>query len=380
MTVDEEAIEKAKTFNAPIKQHNRDFEATARSLEGWLAERLPDASSVEVLPIETPKGTGVANETLLFDARWREAGKETRGGFAARLATDNPLWMDADVGRQFKMYEALANIPGLPVPRAIGYEPDSGLLGTPFFVAERIAGRVPGDNPHYTEAGFVFNATPEQRRTMWEDAVRKLARLHQVETDRFDFLERPHLGESGLEQELRHWRNYFDWARGDREDDLIEFAFEWLVSNLPDPAPTSLSWGDARVGNMIFDDWQVKAILDWDQVSLAGPEADLAWWIQMDRFAWNILPGVGDPDDLIDLWEAETGRKAQDLHWHRVFTAFRLSTVMFKLHAQIFEAGLEGKATAELALKTGSIEQLAILLGKPLPGPSTTGIPELKRH
>ena len=369
-----------RDYVAPLKQHHRDFEAARRVLLEWMAARLPQAGELRIGPIQTPTGTGVANETLLFDASWAEGGTRVDTGFAARLGTTDPLWMDHDVSRQYQMYQVLADVPGLPIPRPVGYEADPGVLGTPFFVAQRIEGQVPPDRPHFTKDGFVAQATPRQRRDMWEDAVRHLARLHRVDSGRVRFLERPELGGSGLEQELRHFRNYFDWARGKRENETMERGWEWLEANLPAPAPTSLSWGDARIGNMIFHDFRVRAILDWDQVSLAGPEADLAWWIQMDRFAWELLPGIGSPDELIELWEAETGWQVQNLHWHRVFTAFRLAAVMFKLHAQMHAQGLEGKATYELALKTGSIEQLAILLGLPLPGPSTTRVARLLRH
>ena len=130
------------------------------------------------------------------------------------------------------------------------------------------------------------------------------------------------------------------------------------------------SWGDSRIGNIIFRDFRVQAILDWDQVSLAGPEADLAWWIQMDRFAWETLPGIGTPDELVELWEAESGLRARNLHWHRVFTAFRLGAITLKLHEHMHAAGRGPWTPPELAFRTGSVEQLALLLGLPRPGPS----------
>ena len=44
-----------------------------------------------------------------------------------------------------------------------------------------------------------------------------MARLHRAPATRFAFLERPRLGESGVAQELAHWRIYYDWASAGRE-------------------------------------------------------------------------------------------------------------------------------------------------------------------
>jgi len=236
-------------------------------------------------------------------------------------------------------------------------------------VAERVDGLVPGDRPHYTESGFVAEASGEQRRRLWESAVDALARLHAVPAARLAFL-RPSSGRSGLDEELRYWRGYTDridigagWNR-----DMLERGWEWLIGHQPRDVPSELSWGDARIGNMLFRDFEVVALLDWDTVSLAGPVADLAWWIQMDRRSWELLPGLGRPDDLLERWEYRTGREVAHLRWHLVFTAFRLGVIRMKLRRMMVADGLLPAAEALPDARNESIQLLALWLDETPPG------------
>ena len=124
----------------PLKGLQRDTEQVRRALAQWLAPRVDADRVVAVSPMTTPEGTGVANETLLWDATWRAAGHECSGRFVTRVASTRPLYLDADIEVQAKIYQALADADDVPVPRVYGYEADPGILGAPFFVMERIPG------------------------------------------------------------------------------------------------------------------------------------------------------------------------------------------------------------------------------------------------
>ena len=363
----------------PIMRHHRDMEAARAALTEWLGAHLPGVSDLNLDPITTPGGTGVANETLLLRGRWREGGQPRDGGFAVRLAAEDPFWVDADIRTQFLMYEALADEPNIPVPGVIGYEADPRFLGGPFYVMERIEGQIPPDLPHFTEGGFVHDASPALRRQLWEEGVRAMANVHKADVRRLGFLHRPHLGEGGLRQELNYFRSYLDWARKGRTYDMLETGWEWLNANLPTDSQQGLSWGDSRIGNMIFRDFRVVAVLDWDTVSLAGPETDLAWWIQMERNAWEKLEGFRHPDDLVDYWESLTGWKVRHLHWHRVFTAFRLGSVSVKLHERMAKHGLIPADEVEERARVASGQQVALLLGLTPPGVVTAEPVQMNR-
>jgi aminoglycoside phosphotransferase (APT) family kinase protein len=344
-----------------LKRTARDPERMRTVLADWLGPRVAPGAGFSVSEIVMPEGTGVANETLMFDAAWTASGREQSQGFVVRIASDNPLYIGADLRIHHDMYAALASHDGVPVPRVYGYEADPELLGAPFFVMERIHGRVPGDQPPWPTSGFVFDATPDQRREMWENAVAVLAALHQVDVDWFGFLDPPD-GVSGLANHLGYWRRWLDDPSTGAPHDTVEAGHDWLLAHLPAPQPTALSWGDSRFANIMFDGTRVAAIFDWDTVSLSGPGADLGWWRFMDGPA-SALPGIGTGDELVERWQELTGRVATDLEFYDVFTSFRLSAILMRLFSQMSAAGTIPPDLAEQqARNSGPIQALAAQL------------------
>src|SRR5438067_1206548 len=154
----------------PLKRSARDPERIRGVLAQWLAPLVGADGPLTISPLDAPPG-GVANETFLFDATWTSGGHDRNGGFAVRLATDTPLFIEQDIEKHARCYEALADVPDVPVPKVYGYEGDPGLLGTPFFVMERIEGDIPRDFPSWRDEGFIVDADPRRRRAMWESAV-----------------------------------------------------------------------------------------------------------------------------------------------------------------------------------------------------------------
>ena len=79
------------------------------------------------------------------------------------------------------------------MPRVLWLEEDPGPLGAPFFVMERVEGRVPPDVMPYTYEGNWLHAASDAEREHLEAAtVGLLARLHdQVPVKEAEFLELP---------------------------------------------------------------------------------------------------------------------------------------------------------------------------------------------
>ncbi len=79
--------------------------------------------------------------------------------------------------------------------------------------------------------------------------------------------------------------DYYRWVSGDRPQPLIERCFAWLEEHWPDDeGPTALSWGDSRIGNVLYRDFTPVAVLDWEMAGLAPREMDLAWMVFLHRF------------------------------------------------------------------------------------------------
>ena len=357
----------------PTKVQLRDLAEVRPALQAWLRAHTPAGSDLVVDDVRLPSGAGVANETLMVQASVKVGAGRRAAGYVVRVGATEHLFLGMDVHTHYKIYEVLSREPHIPSPPVVGFEPDPGLFGHPFFVMERIEGRVPSDNPNFYESGWVVELAPEARREMWRDTVAVMARLHRLDPGKFAFLERPHLGANGLEQELKHWLNYAEWCGGTRFP-IVGKASQWLVDNLPTHPPPGLSWGDSRMPNIIFQGTRCAAVLDWDMVSLAGAECDLAWWTLMDQ-NYTIgrgIPrpaGLGTPRETVALWQELAGRPAENLDWHLVLNALRSRLVMVRLPAMLKAAGLITPEQAAQLSENGEMEWLGGLLDAPSAGP-----------
>jgi aminoglycoside phosphotransferase (APT) family kinase protein len=58
---------------------------------------------------------------------------------------------------------------------------------------------------------------------------------------------------------------------------VFDEALEWLVAHRPEPERLSLCWGDAKIGNVLYDpaNGDVSALLDWEMARIGDPEMDL---------------------------------------------------------------------------------------------------------
>ena len=296
-----------------------------------------------ITAMRTPSGTGVANETVIFDVARSGAPAGSIEGYVARLATPDSLYLDYDLAVHYRMYETMMAFPSVPTPRVLGYEADAAAVGAPFFVMEKIDGVVPTDRPSWATQGFVVDAAPAQRRALWERTVRMMAELHRLPVEPFLFL-RTGAANSGAGDALDYWMRSLRWARPAEPIPLVAECEDWLRAHPPDV--TALSWGDSRLPNVIYRDGTPVGLLDWDLVSLAGPQTDLAWWILMDPPESRRLAGIGTHDELIDLWEEISGERATDLRWYLAFGAYRLAAIFAKLFSMMVA---QGHMTAEAA-------------------------------
>jgi aminoglycoside phosphotransferase (APT) family kinase protein len=308
---------------------NRDIERTRRGLGEWLTPRIPGATSVEVRSLTAPKANGGSSETYFAVLDVKSAGETRRQEYVLRFKPFEPrMFFRENFDEQHKLLTFLAAESDVPVPAIHFYEPDASVLGAPFWLMEKVEGDVPPDNPPYTATGFVFDAPPERRRQVWLSGLEAATKVAKVDVARMPRIVDLKPGESGLDENLRHWAAAMEWACEGEPNPLLWKTIDWLWANKP-PGETGLSWGDCRIGNMIFRDWSCVAVLDWDTITLAGPQLDLAHWLTMD--AWLTdgqglvhLPGIGTREETIAQWEALMGRPADHLAWHEVLACFRL--------------------------------------------------------
>ena len=362
----------------PIPEQ-RDLEAARGIVAGWLAERVPGATDVEVGPISGPAFTGFSNETLLFDADWTIGGERSTEPLVLRVKpTQHTVFMESDFESQYRVLESLGTRTTVPVPTVRWFEPDDGYLGAPFFVMDKVDGRAPTDTPPYTVGGWLIEeSTPAQRRTLVESGIDALAAVHGVDWRDLglDFLDKPQYGRLGFEQQLRYYEASYEWADPDREPPPVAAAtLDWVREHAPTDDPEiALVWGDARINNQLFGpDYHVRAVVDWEMVTLADPMMDLGWWLFLDRHFHEGMPatrmeGFPTREAMVARYEAASGRTARDLEFYEVFGGLRFAVVMMRL-AHLLVGFELMPPDNDMAANNAVTRVLADLLDLPSPG------------
>lgn len=341
-----------------ITTSTRDPEALGRQIETWMATVLPPGASPSVSNVVTPEGNGMSSETILFDAAWTLDDQRVERRCVARIEPEMdkvPVFPTYELAQQFDVMSLVAEATDVPVPETLWYEADRSHIGAPFFVMGRIDGTVPPDVLPYTFGDcWVDAATPEQRARLQASAVRALAGVHTitVETHDLSALQFDTPGATSLERHLAWWEGYHEWVVGDRRSPLLDACFAWLREHLPAEAgPDALSWGDARIGNMMFDDFECVAVLDWEMAGVAPPEVDLGWMAYLHLFFQDLATDLGAPglpdfmraSDLAAAYEAASGRSVHDLRWHIAYAAMRHGVIMRRVteRAVLFGEAIE---------------------------------------
>jgi aminoglycoside phosphotransferase (APT) family kinase protein len=321
----------------------RDRDDLHRRLTVWLGGKFPRP---EISELVVPESNGMSSETLLFDASWDDQGERRTQSCAARLRPDPsnaPVFPVYDLERQFRVMTLVAEHSSVPVPRTLWFEPDDAALGSPFFVMERVDGVVPPDVMPYPFGSWLSEAAPADQQRLQRGAVGVLAAIHDMEVSASDiaFLELDRPGESALRRHVADTRAYYQWvAEQGARSPLIERAFEWIDDNWPaGEGDTVVSWGDARIGNMMFRDFEPVAVLDWEMAAVGPREIDLAWMIYLHRFLDDLalqleLPGMRHfmrRDDVAAAYQSFTGYAPRDLDFYTLYAALRHAIVMSRV-------------------------------------------------
>ncbi|WP_274912018.1 phosphotransferase family protein [Streptomyces sp. WZ-12] len=329
----------------------RDPDALTGRLTAWLGTRLPGARATHTT---VPASNGMSSETLLFDIDHPDpsslqlpapTGPDGTLRCVLRLAADPAAYTvfpRYDMPRQYRTMRLVADHTDLPVPRTLWLEEDPAHLGAPFFVMTRATGRVPPDVMPYTyEGSWLHDATDAERDALAVASVAVLARLHdQVPPESAAFLTTPGTG-STLARHVASQRAYYAWVvDGLPRSPLIERGFAWLADHWPDdPDDPVLSWGDARIGNIVYDGFAPAAVLDWELAALGPRELDLGWMIYLHRFFQDLteasgqrgLPDFLRRDHVEDQYARLTGHRPRAMEFHTLYAALRHAVVMLRV-------------------------------------------------
>jgi len=233
------------------------------------------------------------------------------------------------VDREFTVISAL-HAQGYPVARPWALCTDESVIGSMFYVMDKVEGRVLWDLK-------LPGMNPDQRRAIYDAQVDTLAALHAFDPVAIG------LGDYGrpgnyFERQVGRWTKQYRASEIDpipAMDRLIEF----LPATLPPEGPTRIVHGDFRLDNLILDPEapKVRAVLDWELSTLGDPMADFSYlliaWV-IPATARNGLAGadiaaLGIPsvEQMVERYAGLTGARPANLDWLFAYNLFRLAAI-----------------------------------------------------
>jgi aminoglycoside phosphotransferase (APT) family kinase protein len=234
------------------------------------------------------------------------------------------------IDREYRIMSALA-VTHVPVPRMRVYCADRAIIGTPFYVMDKLDGRV---LPNYA----LTEIAPAARALYFTELARTMARLHAVDWRGIGLSD---FGKPGnyFSRQIGRWTRQWQSSKTG-ENAAIERLTAWLPNNIPSDDTTAIAHGDFRMGNMMWHPTEARIIgvLDWELSTLGHPLADLAyscmaWHLAPDEFEgilgldWQ-MQQIPTQAEFIAAYNAESSVKRHPDPFHLVFSMFRFAVIL----------------------------------------------------
>jgi aminoglycoside phosphotransferase (APT) family kinase protein len=257
------------------------------------------------------------------------------------------------VDREHRIMQALAPT-GVPVPRMLANHEEPDVVGTPFYVMERLDGRVFGDCS-------LPGVAPAERRAMYLAMADTLAKLHRVDWRALGLAD---FGRAGnyFQRQVARWTKQWGLSKARELPDIDRIA-QWLSEHVPPDDTTTIAHGDFRIGNMMFhpSEPRIVGVLDWELSTLGHPLADAAY----SALAWRLLPaeymgmrgldlpalGIPSEDEYLERYYANAPNAGRVEPFHTAFALFRLAVIFEGIAAR----ARSGAATSENAAQVGEL-------------------------
>ena len=266
------------------------------------------------------------------------------------------------VDREYRVISALQNT-DVPVPRTYCLCEDDSIIGTAFYIMEKVEGRI-------ILAPEIPHTEPHLRTAIYDAMNDALAKLHSVNIDAVGLSD---FGKKGnyFERQIGRWTKQY---RASQTDNLeaMENLIKWLPENLPDSDESTIVHGDYRLGNMILHPTrpEVVAVLDWELSTIGHPLSDLAYNCMNYHFMHPSNGGLvgvdfaatGIPTEAayLEAYCKRTGRKGID-NWefYLAFSFFRLAGIV----QGVYKRGLDGNSSSKVGAEYASFTNMLATLG-----------------
>ncbi len=272
-----------------------------------------------------------------------------------------------DMSREHRVLTALRSV--FPYcPRALCFCQDESVMGSSFFVMERMNGII-----LHEELPPGLTLSPEQTRRLSENLVKTFCELHAIDY-RAVGLQGFGKPEGYVRRQVQGWsRRYRDARTPDVPD--FEDVMKWLADRMPPDSPQgAVIHNDYKLDNAVLDPadpQRIIGILDWEMATIGDPLMDLgsslAYWVQPDdpdevqllRRMPTHLPGMLTRGEQVDLYGQITGRAVDGFDYYYCFGLFRLAVIAQQIYYRYYHGQTKDERFGLLGGAVQLLEQIA---------------------
>ncbi|WP_373085173.1 phosphotransferase [Sneathiella sp.] len=266
------------------------------------------------------------------------------------------------VDREYKVISALQTS-DVPVPRTFCLCEDEEIIGTAFYIMEKLDGRV-------LRSPDIPGMAPEARGATYDAMNEALAKLHCVDVDTVGLSD---FGKKGnyFDRQIGRWSRQYRASQTDNLE-MMENLISWLPKNLPKSDESRIVHGDFRLENMILHPTkpEVLAVLDWELSTIGHPLADLAYNCMPYHFMHPRTGGLvgvdfaasGIPTEqaYLDAYCRRTGRDGiENWSFYLAFSFFRIAAIV----QGVYKRGLDGNSSSKVGEEYATFTNMLATIG-----------------
>jgi len=327
------------------------------AVEAFVKANLPDIEgplTVKQFP------SGYSNLTYLLAAGSREMVlRRPPFGYKAKSAHD--------MGREYRVLTALHPI--FPyAPRPLAYTEDESILGSPFYIMERIKGLI-----IHRDLPPGLSLTPDQAARLCRNMLQVQLEFHNLD------YQKAGLGDLGkpagyVQRQVLGTNKRYRAARTPDALDCEELM-GWLEENMPpDTEAPGLIHNDFSLHNLVLDPedpCRIIGVLDWELTTVGDPLMDLglsmSYWVQADdppemqsfRNAPTNLPGMLTRRQMLDLYQEKSGRRIGDFVFYYCFGLFRMAVVVQQMYYRYYHGQTRDQRFKQMPQWVQALEETA---------------------
>ncbi|MCH8131179.1 MAG: phosphotransferase family protein [Myxococcales bacterium] len=317
-------------------------------LEDFLSDRLPGFR--RPLDVSQFKG-GQSNPTYALSC--------PGGRYVMRRKPPGKLLPSAHaVDREYRVISALNRV-GYAVPKAHVLCEDPDVIGTSFYVMERVEGRVLWDP-------LMPEQSPDERRAISDSFIETMTRLHAVDFEAIGLAE---FGRPGnyYARQIGRWTKQYR-ASETEEIGAMERLMEWLPEHVPEDDSVGIVHGDFKLDNLVIHPTEprIVAVLDWELSTLGHPLADLTYALSARQIPMSPFASLDDAElrsrgvltveETVDAYCRHTGRACvSDLDFYFAFHLFRSAAILQGIVGRV----RDGTAANVNAIGKGGVAPIA---------------------